>query len=67
MLLLVNSPTLLIAPHTLSPADNDSEYITDLVTEADRMGRGSEFAQAYARCAQGGACRVCEGSGRAVG
>ena len=27
---------------------NDAEYITDLITEADRMGRGGEFAQAYA-------------------
>ena len=29
---------------------NDAEYITDLITEADRMGRGGEYppAQAYA-------------------
>ena len=27
---------------------NDAEYITDLITEADRMGRGGDFAQAYA-------------------
>lgn len=27
--------------------DNDAEYLTDIVTEADRMGRGGEFADAY--------------------
>lgn len=27
---------------------NDAEYITDLVTEADRMGKGSLFSEAYA-------------------
>lgn len=26
---------------------NDAEYIVDLITEADRFGKGPEFAQAY--------------------
>ena len=27
---------------------NDAEYITDMITEADRMGKGGDFVQAYA-------------------
>jgi len=30
---------------------NDAEYITDLVTEADRLGKGDSFAEAYANSA----------------